>query len=628
MDALKKAEKEKKEAAKRRQTGQHPILSTGEHSIVEDDTQVLSTTMTNEVDGSEELTQEVSLSMELQDKDEDFTLADDEPTFSTTQIEQENTVVMDDQNLGDVDDDTILTLGEKELDDIDLDLEDTQLISDMTDETIIERTMETSEFSRDDFSDVTDELRMDIAEDNLDDETLGLKLETLENQNENEEEISEPTIEKQVSDSQEQQNYRTNLGQLTDPSLELEALDSGSVTQMLRDIGQHEGQPTPVVASTVFAASKSENWGNRFMIGLSAALGLLLLVAAGLFIQYKITPDVPKVLSPSVAKGVEAKQEPLIKSLDELVTPNQAAVTSVNVPETEEIETQYISHDEDKSTTELPVTSNEVVEQPVETVEITTSSDSSEEPIETAATSVANLDTPTESITPSIDGKPITKEIVKEEVVFSPVAAPVSPSMIKISKKKKPRPELDTNKRAFNAFQEGNYDVASSLYRISLKETPDNRDALLGMAAIELKKGNTQSAYQIYRKLLKLNPKDSVAKVSILNLQNQVGNVTSESTVKDLIQQNPENPSLHFSLGNLYSKQQRWPEAQQAFFDAYSRQPGNADYALNLAISLDHMGQSKAAIEYYRAALNLSKNKPSSFSASNILARIDALSVN
>ena len=73
--------------------------------------------------------------------------------------------------------------------------------------------------------------------------------------------------------------------------------------------------------------------------------------------------------------------------------------------------------------------------------------------------------------------------------------------------------------------------------------------------------------------------------------------------MKLLLDQNPDSPQVHFSLGGFYAGQSRWPEAQQAFFDAYTADKNNADYAYNLAVSLEQLGQAKAALSHYRTGL-------------------------
>jgi Tfp pilus assembly protein PilF len=41
---------------------------------------------------------------------------------------------------------------------------------------------------------------------------------------------------------------------------------------------------------------------------------------------------------------------------------------------------------------------------------------------------------------------------------------------------------------------------------------------------------------------------------------------------------------------------------------AYARDPDNADYLFNVAVSLDHLRQNKLAAQYYRMALNARRN--------------------
>jgi tetratricopeptide (TPR) repeat protein len=92
-----------------------------------------------------------------------------------------------------------------------------------------------------------------------------------------------------------------------------------------------------------------------------------------------------------------------------------------------------------------------------------------------------------------------------------------------------------------------------------------------------------------------------------------------------LLRQEPDAAYLHFALGTVYVGQGRWAEAQQAFFDAYRRDPANADHAFNLAVCLDHLGQPRAALEYYRRALDLARGRAAGFSAAQAEQRIETL---
>ncbi len=90
-----------------------------------------------------------------------------------------------------------------------------------------------------------------------------------------------------------------------------------------------------------------------------------------------------------------------------------------------------------------------------------------------------------------------------------------------------------------------------------------------------------------------------------MNVLAQADPVSSESRIKNLIAQQPEAAHLHASLGNLYAEQKQWPAAQQAYFQAHHFAPSNAEYAFNLAVSLEQLGKPALALPYYQRALDL-----------------------
>ena len=199
-------------------------------------------------------------------------------------------------------------------------------------------------------------------------------------------------------------------------------------------------------------------------------------------------------------------------------------------------------------------------------------------------------------------------------------------SAIRITKGRSHRVSNSDLTVAYQAYQSGDFLTAKASYQKVLNRRPDSRDARLGIAAIAVMEGNYNSAYRHYMYLLQQNPKDQVVNAALFNLQGNASGGVNESQLKLLLDQNPESPQVHFSLGSFYAGQSRWPEAQQAFFDAYSADKNNADYAYNLAVSLDQLGQAKPALSYYRTALKLADQTAVSFNTSKVLARIQKLS--
>ena len=154
-----------------------------------------------------------------------------------------------------------------------------------------------------------------------------------------------------------------------------------------------------------------------------------------------------------------------------------------------------------------------------------------------------------------------------------------------------------------------------------------NRDALLGMAAVEIRTNRPEQAAGYYQSLLQANPRDTYAQAGLLSLRAQMGDsVQTESRVKNLLASDPDAQVLYFTLGNQYAQQGRWQEAQQAYFKAYTAEPENPDFAYNLAVSLDQIRQPKPALEYYRRALSLAQQRASSFDQALARNRVQELS--
>jgi tetratricopeptide (TPR) repeat protein len=180
--------------------------------------------------------------------------------------------------------------------------------------------------------------------------------------------------------------------------------------------------------------------------------------------------------------------------------------------------------------------------------------------------------------------------------------------------------------QAYQALQRNDLAAARDGYQRVLSRGPASRDALLGLAAIDVRSGQLDSAESRYLKLLEIDPRDTQAVASLIALRGPLDPVASESRLKTLIASQPESAPLHFSLGNQYARQSRWSEAQGAYFKAYSVDPENADYAFNLAVSLDQLRQSKLALEFYQRALALSDKRAASFPPAQARARVQELS--
>jgi len=179
----------------------------------------------------------------------------------------------------------------------------------------------------------------------------------------------------------------------------------------------------------------------------------------------------------------------------------------------------------------------------------------------------------------------------------------------------------------YAAYQAGDLALARSEYQEVLREDASNRDALLGIAAVESRSGRPGEAESHYRRLLQADPRDAHAHAGLLALRAQrVDPLQAETRIKTLMAGDPEASVLHFSLGNQYARQGRWGEAQLAYAKAHAADPANPDFAFNRAVSLDHLHKREAALEQYRLALDLAAARSAHFALERARERIEQLS--
>ncbi|HEY5019550.1 MAG TPA: tetratricopeptide repeat protein, partial [Steroidobacteraceae bacterium] len=176
-------------------------------------------------------------------------------------------------------------------------------------------------------------------------------------------------------------------------------------------------------------------------------------------------------------------------------------------------------------------------------------------------------------------------------------------------------------------YQSGDLAKARSDYLQALRDEPANRDALLGLAAVEMRAQRYDLADGYYQRVLQSDPRDPHAQAGILALRGQqLDPVQIESRLKSLIAADSGSNVLYFTLGNQYAEQGRWAEAQQAYFRAFATDPDSPDFAFNLAVSIDQLRQPTLALEYYRRALVLAEKRSANFNLDNARARVQQLS--
>jgi len=372
-----------------------------------------------------------------------------------------------------------------------------------------------------------------------------------------------------------------------------------SAAQLAEDIGGDA--PTPVAAQTVFTAT-SQPGSQVLQWSVFAILCLVIAVSLSFFVFNYTVPVERSIKSPLVARGIETPSEPMpaFEIPDDIVS---AAGVDSNlftgeITDVIETENDAVVEGQEQAAAENILQTGEKNWYPSDDISLD---------------DYATKDEPIEDLALSLPEK-ITSE----------------PELIKISRSKSVDKSSALVNEAYEEYLAGNFDSAEKIYLVVLNNLPENRDALLGLAAVSMQRGDLRQAYIHYLEVLRLYPGDSVAEAALINFNEDRNQSRNESILKTFLQNEPDNSFLHYSLARLYAAQTRWPEAQQSFFDAHRIESSNADYAFNLAVSLEHVGQQQSAIDYYNVALELADNSAVSFATSSfdraaVISRIIAL---
>lgn len=177
----------------------------------------------------------------------------------------------------------------------------------------------------------------------------------------------------------------------------------------------------------------------------------------------------------------------------------------------------------------------------------------------------------------------------------------------------------------YQALRSSDLAGARRAYEGALAADPANVDALLGMATVEARTGNAAAAAGAYRRTLELDPRNPTALAGLASLADPSRRGTVEARLREDVARYPQSPALHFALGNVYSAQARWSEAQGEFFEAHRLDPSNADVAHNLAVALDNLGQGRVAAQFYRRALEAARTQPAQFDPAPVARRLAEL---
>ena len=236
-----------------------------------------------------------------------------------------------------------------------------------------------------------------------------------------------------------------------------------------------------------------------------------------------------------------------------------------------------------------------------------------------SAPSVASVQAALEDSSPSQSDNAALEEVV---------TAPAAINITRTDNAELVDPQLT---QAYASYRASDFIGARARYQQVLRDKPNNRDAMLGLAAVAMQLSDAASARETYVKLLELDPRDVHARVGLLETMPASDPVMLESELRALFAAHPEVAQLAFALGNHFASQRRWSDAQQSYYDALLAAkaggggPISPDYAFNLAVSLERLNQLRPAYTFYREALEQSKLTSPGFDIRVLRERLDAL---
>ncbi len=169
--------------------------------------------------------------------------------------------------------------------------------------------------------------------------------------------------------------------------------------------------------------------------------------------------------------------------------------------------------------------------------------------------------------------------------------------------KKRDTSAFDNLETAREALEAGQMETAVSLYKRALEKEPANKQALFGLATSYQVSGQIEQARDLYIQLIKMDQNNWPALNNFLVLVSQEA---PEDALKHLLSLQTTNP--HFApipaqIGLIYLKQEKFPEAARYLSQAAVLDPQNMRYRYDLAVLLDHAGDTVSAVKLYEQVL-------------------------
>ena len=248
-----------------------------------------------------------------------------------------------------------------------------------------------------------------------------------------------------------------------------ETLPGVPAAQLAKDIGTQD-QPTPVAAQTIFTATSTIAKPSSGFGWLLISLAFVAVGSAVIFYYYSVTPVSRDIPSPLVARGVETI---ISSSTNNIALPEPALIVNDNIPQQLTAENDGVDGQTDivvEDDSPLATEGSESVD----------------------SESLAGTD-----VDPGLTDATVETGFQSQDPERLPDVIEPPPSLIKITRSQKPTEENVLVQEAFTAYRAGDYSQAEVKYQQAFEQSADNRDVILGLAAIATRNGERNRAFNL-----------------------------------------------------------------------------------------------------------------------------------
>lgn len=183
-----------------------------------------------------------------------------------------------------------------------------------------------------------------------------------------------------------------------------------------------------------------------------------------------------------------------------------------------------------------------------------------------------------------------------------------------------------TIQSAYTALYNGDLSSAKRHFMNVLVLDPNNIYVLNGLAAVLSQVGMEQHALEIYQKVLSLDPTNLHALEAVFTiLGDDLKGPEWKKELQRALSLHPTSATLNTLLGSFYARDSDWKSAQRHYFEAHSLDQQSVNNLVNLAISLDQLGQYTLAVKFYSLALANVNAQDLKFDVSQVTKRLRAI---